>query len=102
MFTLKEKGHDLLNAIPKFKSIKQLLYDARNKELGVPATIFKSINEVTVPVRFRESILADYYYDGTRILVFCPKRCRVMISKITEYFVDGTFAVCPTPFQQIY
>lgn len=25
-----------------------------------------------------------------------------MISKITEYFVDGTFAVCPTPFQQIY
>lgn len=102
VFTLKDKGHDLLNAIPKFKNIKQSLYDARNKELGVPATIFKSIDEVTVPEKFRESILADYYYDGTRILVFCPIRCRKMICNITEYFVDGTFAVCPTPFSQIY
>lgn len=34
VFTLKQKGHDLLNAIPKFKNIKQSLYNARNKQLG--------------------------------------------------------------------
>lgn len=57
-----------------------------------------------MPLKFRESVLADYYDNGNRIIVFCwlDPDARKNIKFVKEIFMDGTFSSCPDPFEQLY
>jgi hypothetical protein len=74
----------------------------RNKFANVNKTIYTKLEEVQVPAQFYDIILADYYYEGVRILLFCSQKARKDIKKITEFFGDATFDSCPPPFKQFY
>lgn len=99
---LKNRGINLVANLPNYDNVKHFLYGARNKALGISKTTYKEIGEVEVPLKFHSFVLADYMYDETRILVFCSEEALHLIPKVKEYFGDGTFASCPTPFKQLY
>lgn len=99
---LESKGLNMVTQIPSFSSIQHNLYTIRNKSLGVKKTIYSDFEEVEVPIKFAQLVLANYFYEGSRIIVFCSKRAREIIADVTEYFGDATFSCCPKPFQQLY
>jgi hypothetical protein len=57
---------------------------------------------VQVPENLSTFILADYFYEGTRKLVFCALKARELIPNIKEYFIEATFKSCPQPFAELY
>lgn len=83
-------------------SIQHCLYDIRNRALCVNKTTFTNLEEVEVPSRFESFVLADYYYEGSRIIVFCSPYARQKVGGIHEFMGDGTFKCCPKPFYQLY
>lgn len=95
-------GLDFVLKIPPLNNATSFLYGARNKSLEVSKTVFKIPSEIEVPVKHRSSILAEYHYEDTHILVFCTEMCRKLFSKINEYFFDATFDSCPFPFVQLF
>lgn len=46
--------------------------------------------------------MADYYYDNKRIIIFCTQRARELLLTVQDYYSDGTFKICPKPFDQLY
>lgn len=100
--SIRERGLDLVIPLPSLNNSTSLLYGARNKALDLKKTIYKSISEVEIPLKFRDMILADYCDQEEKILVFCTNNCRQTIANVTEFFIDGTFKTCPTPFTQIF
>lgn len=99
---LQNSGYNLVTELPTFDNIKHSLYIARNKSAGVPKTVFSEVTEVVVPMNHNNFILADYYCNETRIILFCNQESRELIGKISEVFVDGTFQSCPSPFAQLF
>lgn len=101
---LNNKSVNKSQKFPAYEGVKHFLYSARNKSAGVSKTVFSKANEVEVPLKFQDFLLADYQNleENTRIIVFCSKESRDIIPNIKEYFVDGTFFSCPSPFVQMY
>lgn len=102
LMQLKNSGYDLVTDLPTFNSVKHSLYDARNKGAGVSKTVFTNVMEVVIPIKYNKFILADYYYNETRIILFCNEDSRELITKTSEFFMDGTFKSCPSPFTQLF
>lgn len=98
----QNKGLHFVASLPPLSSVQHCLYDTRNKALGVLKTVFQRFEEVQVPANFSDFILADYYYEGTRIILFCSPNCRQITGKIREFFGDATFKSCPLPFAELY
>lgn len=94
--------HNFVLKLPPFPSVSRVLYGARNKANDVTRTTFTDVESVVVPLKFRKSILADYYDKANRIIVFCFEDARKNIENIKEIFIDGTFSSCPRPFVQLY
>lgn len=63
---------------------------------------FKNVEEIELPEKFKQFLLADYMHVGNRIIVFCIKEAREIIPQIQDFLSDGTFKSCPKPFNQIY
>ena len=99
---IQSTGLDLVAEIPALSSIQHSLYDIRNKSLEVKKTVFKNFAEITVPPKFSDFLLANYYDEIKRILIFCSKEARDKIGLIEEYFGDATFDCCPYPFYQLF
>ena len=51
---------------------------------------------------YMDFLLADYSYEGKRILVFSSQRSRTVISQGKHFMGDGTFKSCLIPFLQLY
>ncbi|XP_028158672.1 uncharacterized protein LOC114351596 [Ostrinia furnacalis] len=98
----KDAGLDLIKKIPPLKSIKNTLYRSRNVSVQMEKIAFKDLAEVKVPEKFLDFLLADYSYEGKRILVFASKKNRVIMSQGKDFMGDGTFKSCPIPFMQLY
>ena len=47
-------------------------------------------------------LLHDNRNNVNRIIVFCSQRCLRYLAFSNEWFMDGTFKVCPTLFDQLY
>lgn len=97
----KNSTYDILTAFPSYSNVKHGLYNTRNLSLGISKTVFKNLEEVEVPLKFVDFLLADYNFEGTRVIVFCSLRARNMMGQLKEFFVDGTFRCCPAPFIQL-
>lgn len=100
--SIRSTGLDLVAEIPALSSIQHSLYDIRNKSLEVKKTIFKNFAEITVPAKFSDFLLANYYDENKRILIFSSNEARDQIGHIDEYFGDATFDCCPYPFSQLF
>lgn len=100
--SIKETGLELVIPIPSLNNSTSFLYGARNKSLDLKKTVYKSVSEIEIPLKFRDQILADYCDKDEKVLVFCTNNCRQAIANVTEFFIDGTFKTCPTPFTQIF
>lgn len=102
--SLEDAGLNFVVNLPSLPNIQHGLYSRRNKSMKVTKTVFKSLEEVEVPDLFSFFVLADYFYDGARILVFCSEKARELLQNdnITEYFIDSTFSSCPKPFAQLF
>lgn len=101
---LKDAGINIVSNIPKFTSVKSTLYRQRNKEAGVSKMLFKNALEVEVPPRYNNFLLADYSNktNNTRIIVFSSVEARQITCESKEFYGDGTFRSCPSPFVQLY
>lgn len=101
---LKDAGINIISEIPKFSSIKSALYRQRNSEAGVSKIRHKKVLEFEVPPRYEDFVLADYScdMDNIRIVVFSSLKAREIMSKETNFFGDGTFKSCPSPFVELY
>lgn len=99
---LKDDGYNFVTNLPTFQNIYHGLYIKRNKSLHVNKTVFTNVEDVEVPSKFYNIVLADYFYDGDRILIFCSQETKKIIGGIKEFFIDGTFKSCPVPFTQLY
>ncbi|XP_026736837.1 uncharacterized protein LOC113500301 [Trichoplusia ni] len=99
-----DSGMNLLKALPTFENIKTTLYYARNKEAGVSKIQCKQPEEVTIPLQFKDFVLADYYDESTniRIIVFGHSEVLKNIKNVNFFLSDGTFQSCPKPFVQLY
>lgn len=100
--SFQNKGLNFVASLPPFSSVQHCLYDRRNKALGVLKTVCNNFEEVQIPVAFYNFILADYYYEETRIILFCSPDSRQLIGEINEFFGDATFKSCPLPFAELY
>lgn len=101
--TFEDTGLPILGIeLPPLSSVQHSLYDMRNKTMGVLKTVYQQFEDVQVPINFEDFILADYFFEGSRILVFCSPACRQLISGIHEFFGDATFKSCPSPFVELY
>lgn len=100
--------YDILTSFPSYSNLKHSLYNARNQSLGTSKSVFRNLEEIEVPLKFHNFLLADYYkfdekrLEATRIIVFCSLKARDLIGKINEFFADGTFDCCPKPFVQLF
>lgn len=99
---LKDKGIDFISEIPTFEKMKSTLYRYRNTTAQVSKLQCNYVEEVQVPPKYNEFLLADYGSDGLRIIVFCSKEARNIIPEISDFFSDGTFYCCTEPFNQLY
>jgi hypothetical protein len=99
---LSDSGIDLITKVPLYTSIKSTMYRRRNKEAKVNKMSFSNVSEVEVPEKFQNFLLADYNYDGLRILAFCTEEAIKQIITIKIFLSDGTFYSCPHPFSQLY
>lgn len=86
--------------IPKFESIKTGLYKLRNNNAGISKTCFKT-EEVGIPNSMTDLTLADYSFDGYRIIFFCLQDIVSVLPTVKHVFCDGIFRSCPPPFHQI-
>ncbi|KAL0810826.1 hypothetical protein ABMA28_010136 [Loxostege sticticalis] len=99
---LYEKGLNFVVPVPSFPNVKHALYNARKKELQITKTVFKSVDEVEVPAKYnKDFLIADYIYEGSRILVFCKSEAKKYFCRVKEYFGDATFRT-PYPFSQLF
>lgn len=87
--------------LPKYESLKTGLYNLRNINAGVKKTCFQNVHEVEIPNTMTDFTLADYSYNGNRIIIFCLPEMLCTLTKIKHVFCDGTFRSCPPPFHQI-
>lgn len=99
---LQDDGVDLVADLPKFSNIKSSLYNERHKKMGVTKLHFQNPLEVTIPLKYEYFLLADYKYEETRIMVFCPPDIHDLLNDYQHFLLDGTFKSCPSPFKQIY
>ncbi|KAL0852101.1 hypothetical protein ABMA28_000341 [Loxostege sticticalis] len=87
---LQDKGYDFISKVPSLNGCKTAMYNKRNKFLG-------SQKYIIMPY-----LLGDYYNGSSRILVFISKEAKNMLTQLSEFFIDGTFASCPKPFGQLF
>jgi hypothetical protein len=95
MTDLKNDGIHFVTKLPDLKSVQTAMYTGRLR------TNFKNVEQVTIPAQFLDFVLADYYYNNNRIVVFCSTENRKIMKDIDEFFIDGTFQSCPDPFTQL-
>lgn len=57
---LKTSEFNLTNRLPMFKNVKDKLYRKRNKALGVAKVGFKNQDEVIVPEKSYDFLIADF------------------------------------------
>lgn len=88
--------------LPQFNNIKSSLYRHRNKTAELPKISCCEAEEVEIPARYQEFLMADYRHEGVRIIIFCSKKSRELIKKVKDFFSDGTFKSCPACFKQMY
>ncbi|KAL0884030.1 hypothetical protein ABMA27_016064 [Loxostege sticticalis] len=88
--------------VPDFKCKKSSIYRQRNKIASVQKINTRSVGEIEVPIQFQGFLLADYFSDPIRVIVFCSDDCRNIMEKVNHFFMDGTFKSCPLPFKQIF
>ncbi|XP_063394302.1 uncharacterized protein LOC134679329 [Cydia fagiglandana] len=100
--SLQDEGIDLLCKIPPFRNVKTRMYYNRNKEAGVKKINFGDVMDVEIPKKFEPFLLADYEFEGYRIIIFCSMESRHLMGKIKMFLSDGTFKSCPKPFAQLY
>lgn len=99
---LKDGGIDMVVEVPEFRNIQHGLYNARNKSNGVLKLVCRNPEDVEVPSKFHSFIIADYCFMKNRIIIFCTQETKKLIPQITEFFFDGTFKSCPSPFCQLF
>lgn len=100
--SFNNKGLNFVVSLPPLSSVQHCLYDMRNKSLGVQKTVYRNFEEVQIPVSYCDFILADYYHEGIRILLFCSPDSRQLVGETREFFGDATFKSCPPPFAELY
>lgn len=99
---LYDKGIHLVTEVPSFRSVKCSLYSARKRKLQMDKTVFTKLSEVEIPAPFKNSLVADYQYEDSRLLVFCFDEAKQLLGEVKEYFCDGTFKSTPKPFHQLF
>lgn len=88
---LENGGVNFVQPLPTFKSVQTSLYTCRKR------TNFKSIEEVIIPPKFSDFVLAEYYDKDCGIIMFCSEENRITVKNVSEFFIDGTFQSCPAP-----
>lgn len=95
------EGTKSVQNFPALTQIQHSLYEIRNKASCVNRTVFTNLEDVQIPAQFHQMVLADYFYEGNRILMFCTPEARQMLYTVKEFFVDATFKACPQPFKEL-
>jgi hypothetical protein len=98
----QNSGLDLIKKIPDLHQVKSTLYRSRNAAIGLKKIVCKNLTEVKVPEKYSEFLMADYSYEGKRILIFATEKGRQHLSEGKLFFGDGTFKSCSEPFKQLY
>ena len=99
-----EDNLELVSATPSFAAVKSRLYNERRKLLPPLPTSRASITlegSWTQTVNGNPFLLANDGVDE-KILVFTTDENLTQLSQSQEVFVDGTFAVAPSLFAQMY
>lgn len=78
------------------------MYKEKNKVAGINKLVNKNVSDMEVSPKFASILMANYYHNGTRILVFCSENTKSLIPNIRVYLADGTFKSCPPPLEQLY
>lgn len=100
--SINDTGIQLVTKVPSFKSVKSSLYYNRNKKENIKKIKFNKPEDVEIPPKFNDFLIADYCDDANRILIFASEEAKSLMSVLEHFFGDGTFKSCPTPFKQIY
>lgn len=100
IMNVQDAGLDLVVEIPTFSSVKDALYRQRHKALNI-RKLPRSRKEIQVPVSMQNYLLLDDGEDENRIIVFAEGNGH-LLTKGTEFFMDGTFKSCCPLFQQLY
>lgn len=95
---IEQLGIDLVSDVPSLSNVQHNLCKLRNQSLGVNKPVSKVFKKWLCTSNF---ILADYYYEGARVIRFCSHANRKKIGEVNEYFGDATFTSCPDPFSQL-
>lgn len=100
--SFQTSGLDLVCKVPSFESIKSSLYRFRNAAAGVTHLKSKQGINVQIPPEFNNFVLADYSDGDNRIIAFCTKKAKKVMNEVHDFYSDGTFKSCPSPFIQLY
>lgn len=82
---LENMGVNFVSPLPSLKSVQTSLYTCRNR------TNFKSIEEVIIPPKFSEFVLAEYYYKDCGIIMFCSEESRITVRMFLSFLLTGRF-----------
>lgn len=102
MTSLTDSGINIVAKIPEFANVKHGLYNSRKKGFGIDRIVEKDMLKLRIPEKYSDFLLADYNDDTKRILVFANQEARKNITKIKDFFADGTFRCVVKPFYQLY
>lgn len=99
-----DAGLNFVGAVPEYKTVKPIMYRARNKELQVPKTRFRSRSEVIIPSRYStDFLLFDTGMEHEdRIIAFSTMKSREILTTLSIFICDGTYRSCYRRFYQLY
>lgn len=66
---------------------------ARKRVANVKRMQSKTVNKVKLPIQHESFLIADYYCNGMRILIFASYKAEDLLQNVEHYFGDGTFCV---------
>lgn len=107
----KAHGSAVQMALPKISAMSRTIRRVRNKQNVAPVTPH-TVAELVLSGAYRTTSKGENFvlYDSgatgdnnnRRIIIFATQENVEFLQQCPEWFMDGTFSICPPLFQQIY
>lgn len=85
--SLSDAGINMIKKIPRLSNVRTSFYRTRNKSAGIEKLRCKSVEEVTLPSKFNQFLMADYNEFDTRILIFATEEAKFIETQKIERLI---------------
>ncbi|CAF1092581.1 unnamed protein product [Brachionus calyciflorus] len=93
----------------KKNAIRQKVIRTRNCQNGLSTKNFKLLHHVVIDEELKFTYKKNKFYfgdsgptDKNRVIFFTTDQNLKLLSTYRDWYCDGTFSICPSPFKQVY